>query len=58
MPTADPIVSTIFRSSPLVAPDVLGIWYDARDPYENMTYFNLVMVNLNEEYVMLDANVG
>ena len=48
----------IGKSVPLVCPEVVGIWYDARDPYETMVYFNLVMVNLNIEYDPYDPGAG
>ena len=34
---------------------MLGIWYDARDPYETMVHFNLVMTDLNVEYTPYKA---
>jgi len=48
----------IKENSPLPCPDVVGIWYDARDPYETMVYFNLIMVNLNEAYDPYDPGTG
>lgn len=48
----------IGNNVPLVCPDVIGIWYDARKPYETMEYFNLIMVNLNEDYTPYDPGTG
>ena len=48
----------IKESTPVVCPEVVGIWYDDRDPYENAVLFNLVMVNLNEEYTEYDVGAG
>ena len=45
----------LHSSVPVSVPGVLGIWYDARDPYETMVHFNLVMTDLNVEYTPYKA---
>jgi hypothetical protein len=40
---------------PVEVPGVIGIWYDARDDYETLVHFNLVMTDLNEKFTPYKA---
>eukprot|EP01047_Picozoa_sp_COSAG01_P044240 COSAG01_NODE_3985_length_5465_cov_3.480432_1_plen_345_part_00 len=48
----------VATSVPLSTPEVLGIFYDARQPYEKLECFNLVMVNMNNGYDAFDMGAG